>query len=389
MKKIVLTLIVFAFISHVSAQLKVDDEGRVIFGKQAYNKAISIVDETTSIGWNPFQITYKSNQMVTLSRNNGFGMMFSPTGSILIGNLLPVTSSSYIPLEIYGCDYAGGIKVYHTKSSSYAGMSVNTATAYSYEAWNGSNRNFYVDKNGIVFSNGTPITSDIRLKNEIETIPDPIDKVLQLRGVTFHRNSLNPEEKELSEEEAYLLSKTRTPEMTFEIFRQIQEEKSRRQMGVIAQEVEKILPEVVRTREDGLKTVAYYEVVGLLIEAIKELKAEVDELKGNSSFLHSATNETGITRIADPVAIQCKLYQNVPNPFNQDTQIRFYIPENIKLAQLCIYNLQGIQIKQIRVMQRGEGSQWISGSELAAGMYLYALIVDGIEVDTKRMILTK
>jgi len=38
---------------------------------------------------------------------------------------------------------------------------------------------------------------------------------------------------------------------------------------------------------------------------------------------------------------------------------------------------------------RGESSQWISGSELSAGMYLYALIVDGKEVDTKRMILTK
>ena len=65
------------------------------------------------------------------------------------------------------------------------------------------------------------------------------------------------------------------------------------------------------------------------------------------------------------------------------------MPEDVKTAYLCIYNLQGTQIKQIRIMLRGEGSQLISGSELAAGMYLYALIVDGKEVDTKRMILTK
>ena len=73
----------------------------------------------------------------------------------------------------------------------------------------------------------------------------------------------------------------------------------------------------------------------------------------------------------------------------QNTEIKFYISEDVKTAQLCIYNLQGTQIKQIVIAKRGEGLQLISGSELTAGMYLYALIVDGKEVDTKRMILTK
>jgi hypothetical protein len=55
----------------------------------------------------------------------------------------------------------------------------------------------------------------------------------------------------------------------------------KRKTGVIAQEVERVLPEVVSTDpEDGIKSVAYGNVVGLLIEAIKELKEEVDQLKG-------------------------------------------------------------------------------------------------------------
>jgi hypothetical protein len=52
-------------------------------------------------------------------------------------------------------------------------------------------------------------------------------------------------------------------------------------MGVIAQEVEAVIPEVVRQDEEGLRSVNYGALVGLLIEAVKDLKNEVDELKAN------------------------------------------------------------------------------------------------------------
>ena len=53
-----------------------------------------------------------------------------------------------------------------------------------------------------------------------------------------------------------------------------------RSAGVIAQDVQEVLPEVVREGEDGKLTVAYGNLVGLLVEAIKELRQEVKELKG-------------------------------------------------------------------------------------------------------------
>jgi len=90
--------------------------------------------------------------------------------------------------------------------------------------------------------------SDARVKDEIETIPNALDKVNKLRGVTFKRTDEGSTDK--------------------------------RMMGVIAQEVLDIIPEVVNKREsDGHYSVSYGNMVGVLIEAVKELKAEVEELK--------------------------------------------------------------------------------------------------------------
>jgi hypothetical protein len=86
---------------------------------------------------------------------------------------------------------------------------------------------------------------------------------------------------------------------------------------------------------------------------------------------------------------QAYLYQNAPNPFSQSTRITYYIPNEVNQALLCIYDMQGNQLKQIALSVRGEGSVTVHGSELTAGIYLYALLADGKEVDVKRMILTE
>jgi len=86
--------------------------------------------------------------------------------------------------------------------------------------------------------------SDIRTKENIETINGGVDLVSQLRGVWYNK---------IGEEE--------------------------RKVGVVAQEVEEVLPEVVKTDEEGMKSVDYGKMVGVLIEAIKDLKSEVDMLK--------------------------------------------------------------------------------------------------------------
>ena len=95
------------------------------------------------------------------------------------------------------------------------------------------------------FNDDVVAFSDERLKTNIQTIPSALDKVLQMRGVNFEKNG-------------------------------------HKSMGVIAQEVQKVIPEVVSTEnKDGEEYlgVAYPNMVGVLIEAIKDLQSQVNELK--------------------------------------------------------------------------------------------------------------
>ena len=94
------------------------------------------------------------------------------------------------------------------------------------------------------FNNNVTAFSDERLKDNIETLKDGLAKVEQLRGVTYTRDS-------------------------------------KENIGVIAQEIEKILPEIVLTADDemGTKSVDYSRITAVLIEAVKELSARVKELE--------------------------------------------------------------------------------------------------------------
>ena len=81
------------------------------------------------------------------------------------------------------------------------------------------------------------------------------------------------------------------------------------------------------------------------------------------------------------------LYQNSPNPFTTETVIRYELPSSVERGQMMIFDMQGRQVRNYDLDQNGKLT--INANELEAGMYLYSLIVNGEEVSTKRMILTK
>ena len=99
-----------------------------------------------------------------------------------------------------------------------------------------------IQVSGIVTATDFNSTSDISLKDNIQTIVNPLDKIIKLNGVTFNWK-----------------------------------ENQKPSIGVIAQELQEVLPELVT--QGNIKTVNYNGIIGVLIEAVKEQQKQIEELK--------------------------------------------------------------------------------------------------------------
>jgi len=81
------------------------------------------------------------------------------------------------------------------------------------------------------------------------------------------------------------------------------------------------------------------------------------------------------------------LGQNVPNPHNGNTQIEYYLPENIEKASIAVYDNVGKFIKEIAIQSKGGGQIDLMMNNLPSGVYHYKLMADGKTMDSKQMVL--
>jgi hypothetical protein len=165
----------------------------------------------------------------------------------------------------------------------------------------------------------------------------------------------------------------------------------RRKFGLIAQEVKEVYPDLVHEGSDGFLGVSYMGIIPILVEAIKEQQLLIENLQYDLDQMKSDNNLKSETRVnpTDGSHESAILYQNSPNPFNEISEIKFYIPEGTHKASIYIYDLQGQQKKVYNIASRDQSSIQINSYELLPGQYLYSLIVDDSEVSTKRMIITE
>jgi hypothetical protein len=240
--------------------------------------------------------------------------------------------------------------------------------------------------------------SDIRLKDNVQPISfrevgsgSTLDNLQRLDVLEFNLKSPSQVNCKDQLEGKTMSSKDR-------------ERTEKRHFGIAAQELQKVYPELVEEGQEGFLMVNYVELVPILLRSIQELKSELDELKGKDSH-----NGVGAGFVRDDGSVETDpaparsqetaiggtssktkavLYQNTPNPFTVQTEIRFSLPENAKNAYIYIFDMQGKMQKQIAVDPSMQ-SVTINGYELQAGIYLYSLVVGGQEIDTKRMFLSK
>jgi len=257
------------------------------------------------------------------------------------------------------------------------------------------NYQFYKIYGRTIYQNGSQITSDERMKENIVSVENAIDKINQLRPVKFDfkADTSIMNIKDNKKREAMLSA-------------------NKNKLGFIAQEVQMILPHVVEYDEDAdVYSMSYIEIIPLLTSAIQEQQkvvnnqyVETAELRERISYLEKeiqiiktncCTTEKSTLKRGDMEAVdnptqtqEPELYQNNPNPFTETTEIKYYLPETISKAMMCIYDMNGKQLKCYNINGNGAGFITIDGNELQAGMYMYTFIADGQVVDSKRMVLT-
>lgn len=261
---------------------------------------------------------------------------------------LNVSSNGSVSINANIQDWWSGLRV-----------TVPTANSCAYHLTYAGQDRFYVCAQGWLWAQkGGYFGSDLKLKQNINKINFPLSTVLKLNGIQF----------DYKDDEGSAKIKTNNGH----------------RLGFIAQEVEEILPGLVQIMPDSTKAVAYTDMIALLVEAMKEQQLEIESLKseikkgsGNLKSTQTSTDEMKTERGF--------LLQNTPNPFSNQTEIGYFIEES-KSASIMIFDLQGTLVKTIPIQNIGQGTITISNSDLKAGMYLYTLVSNGIEIDTKRMI---
>ena len=358
MKKILFSLLLVTASTTAFAQFKVYSDGTTVAGTKSFSSN--------------YHVNFESNSTISSGYNIG------------VAGKSKVTSTASVSCGVYG----------HAKNA-YTGMNYGVAGDLDNNDNNGAgvigssvfilgnNLNgkyagyFHGSTmvNGTLTANSIVQTSDLRLKENIVPLRtregSALGKVLDMNVIEYNYKKIIPSMElpdTVSVEDAMRAAGI-SPE--------------KKHIGLIAQDLQKLYPELVEEGQDGYLAVNYIELVPVLIRAIQELKQELDEKSDVQQSRGTAMSIQASNATSGNV-----LYQNTPNPFKEKTTIRFRLADDAQNAAICIFDLSGKLVKKLLVSS-GDESVTVPGYELGEGMFLYTLMVNGQEIDTKRMTITK
>ena len=190
----------------------------------------------------------KKNALVILKNGNtGIGMN-SPNAPLAFSN----TTGPKISLYEGSVNSQYGFAVQNSQLQIYSDNAAAKISFGYYSSGTYVERMYLTNTTGSLTVAGSYYFSDARYKKQITRLQNPLEKIMAINGVEYFM---------------------RTDEFPTKQFN------DKLQVGLIAQEVEKILPQVVQTGEDGYKAIDYAKIVPLLVEGIKEQQKQIDELR--------------------------------------------------------------------------------------------------------------
>lgn len=301
--------------------------------------------------------------------NQGYGASFISGSKSGAKNIIGF-SGTRLDFDVIG---AGGPTQTRMSILNNGNVGIGTTNPGSYK--------LYVS--GSAFATGSWVSSDKRYKNNIKRIDSALDKINAINGVTygFKQKTIN--------------------DIDFS------ELKQGNHLGFIAQDIEKVFPELVKKDDEGYYAVNYDGLIPVLVEAIKEQEGVIDEqeeeilqqkeqitdlqsrmekleallngtddIQGNTSRINNDINTTGVM-----------LRQNAPNPFSDGTTIQYELPNKLGVASLIVYDLNGRAIATYSISNKG--SIEFNASGLPDGTYGYSIIVNGKSIANQKMIIQR
>lgn len=338
------------------ARLNVMDDniGTAIFGNARTNG-------NTNIGVRGYAVDINSSALVTT-----YGLLGE---SVLSGNNNMATSAGV----------AGFCGTYNSQSMPM-GQQIGV---YGNSLLNGGQWAGYFDGNvnvvGMLWGTQFNWSSDKRFKKEINVLKGVSEKLSMLNGYSYEFKKEEFKNKNFPDGE---------------------------QLGLIAQELKLVFPQLVSEDKQGYLAVNYIGLIPLLLEGFKEqrleimnqkqtveihqqqieeLKALVNSLTGNPKSENKTSNiKNTSVELSDKNAIV--LNQNVPNPFAESTVISYTIPNDFTKAQILFTTNEGKVIRVIEITEKGSGNLNVFANDLTNGIYTYTLVIDGKTIDSKKMI---
>lgn len=234
-----------------------------------------------------------------------------------------------------------------------------------------------VQFNGMVWGSQYWWASDTRLKSRIAELGDVSSQLKKIKSYTYLYNAEEFKKRNFPQNE---------------------------QIGFLAQELKETFPQLVTDDGQGYLGVNYVGFIPVLLQAHKEQQAQIeeqaatlreqqkqiDELKTlvTPSAAHpektTGFNNSQAITLSDAGSIV--LNQNVPNPFAESTIITYNLPNDFTKAEIIFTSNKGVVLKSVQITSKGKGSITVYADDLSHGSYTYSLVVDGVSVDSKKMI---